>query len=338
MKRLFWKIGSANLELIGRFSVGDTEIAIAADGDLAIGLVNGYRVVDGNLYEDPLAHIVPPLASIAAKIFRDKWGEGSKIQMFKAEWDSAGKYPSCNFLTSMASALIELLDESNVEVLDKATPPVRAEKPRPKITISVGGLVANLNRYQQQLDAVNTYLDRTLERATVLSRRQLVGTMWGADKVQAIIDRVRVQIPELEETVEDAEQTVPFTLKAVQRISARLSAGALGNPEELKYMGEVLVPSILQSHDSVQKMVASVVAALAPLSTIDRTIRVNTGSPASFFLPTNVLEDFRDAFAILVAFLADVPDIEAGVMDPLEYIKSARMAQKPATTTSQRPA
>ena len=178
MKRVFWKVGSSDLELIGRISVGGTNIEIAADGDLAVGLVNGYRVVDGNLYENPVERIVPAMAPIIAKIFRDKWSEGSKITFFKKDWDSAGKYPSEQFMTSLKDALVSFLDEDNVVVEDEGS-----EAPGPlvgkEVVLNAASLLTNLKQYQVKIASTARYMERAVERAAVLSKRKLVASMWG---------------------------------------------------------------------------------------------------------------------------------------------------------------
>ena len=115
--------------------------------------------------------------------------------------------------------------------------------------------------------------------------------------------------------------------KAAQLIFARITQGSYRKPEDLQYLGKVLVPSLQEAHDAIQRSVAGTVAALAPFVNIDRAIRAHTGSPASFFLPMNVLEDFRDAFAVLVSFLSDVPSMESGILLPLDYLKGAQLVQ-----------
>ena len=194
MHRLFWKIAKDKLELVGRFNVGDTELSVAVDGNLVVGLVNGYRVVDGNLYENPIERIAPALASIAAKLFRDNWTDGSKIQICSKDWDSAGKYQSQNFLQAMLDNLSSFLDKDNVQVVGEtpaATPAEAAAPQPPKVSIKLQALLGNLRGYQAQSKEVFKYAERTVERALVITRRKLPESMYGASDLQGTLDSLR---------------------------------------------------------------------------------------------------------------------------------------------------
>jgi len=318
MQRLFRKIANDKLELVGSFDVGDTEIAIAVDGNLVVGLVNGYRVVDSNLYENPIERVVPALASIAAKLFRDNWAQDSKITLYRKNWDSAGKYPSSNFLQATADNLSEFLDADNVVIVEdeKVSPTVTK---KPKVSINLQALITNLNSYQTQSQEVFKYADRAVDRALLLTKRNFPENMYGAPGLQATFESIRNTAKELSEVLEDREPVIATGAKAAQCLVVRLKSGI--SPDLFKYMKEVLIPSLQQSHDNLQRTVSAVVSGLARLNNIDKSIKSATGHPSSFFLPTNVLEDFRDAYTVLVNFLADIPVIESGIIAPLDYMK-----------------
>jgi hypothetical protein len=331
MHRLFWKIAKDKLELVGRFNVGDTELSVAVDGNLVVGLVNGYRVVDGNLYENPIERIAPALASIAAKLFRDNWTDGSKIQICSKDWDSAGKYQSQNFLQAMLDNLSSFLDKDNVQVVGEtpaATPAEAAAPQPPKVSIKLQALLGNLRGYQAQSKEVFKYAERTVERALVITRRKLPESMYGASDLQGTLDSLRSSAKTLSTLLEERESVIATGAQLAQCLAARLSSGI--NAEEYKYIKGVLIPGLQKSHDNLQYVVSSIVSGLARLNNIDKTIRTATGSPASFFLPTNVLEDFRDAYTVLVNFLADIPVIESGILAPLDYLRLSTSAAKAA--------
>ena len=128
--------------------------------------------------------------------------------------------------------------------------------------------------------------------------------------------------------LEERESVIATGAQLAQCLAARLSSGI--NAEEYKYIKGVLIPGLQKSHDNLQYVVSSIVSGLARLNNIDKTIRTATGSPASFFLPTNVLEDFRDAYTVLVNFLADIPVIESGILAPLDYLRLSTSAAKAA--------
>ena len=326
MRRIFRKLAKSTPELVGRFTVRDVVLEIAVDNNLMVGLVNGYRVVDGQLADDPIDKMVGTLASVAAKLVRDNWGDDAlegAITMYPSEWDSAGKYPSERYMKAMVSRLREHLDDKTVVIANegKIQEPAKEEAPTKKIQIDLRTLVSNLNQYNKSLAECLKYADRSIERASILLARRVSATMWGADKLQAQLDKVSRALPALESGLEEASKRASLSLRSSEEFVSRLRRGVKGGSDDEKYMKQVLIPGMLSYHEKVSSYLSSVVADLSVLANLDRVVRNTTGYPASFMFKVSLADDLNEAYTILVAFLTDIPAVEKGIFEPLEYIQ-----------------
>ena len=326
MRRIFKKVAKSSLELVGRLKIGDTVLEIAVDNNLVVGLVNGYRVVDGQLADDPMDHIVTTLANVAAKLVRDNWGDDesqSSVEIHKSEWDSAGKYPSERYMKAMVSTLGDALGEGVVKVVSDKVPEelVTPQKSQKQVQLDLRNLLANMESYNAKAIESLKCAERVLERATVLVSRRVSSTMWGANKLQARLDAVAKTIPVLEKSFEDASRSVSTGIRASQGISARVRKGLTSDAENLKYTKLLLIPDFMSSQEKLLNFVGGVVSALSTLSNLDRIVRNTTGYPASFMFKMSILDDLNEAYAVLVAFLSDIPSMERDIFEPLEYIQ-----------------
>ena len=326
MRRIFKKIAKNSLELVGRLKVGDTVLEIAVDNNLIVGLVNGYRVVDGQLADDPMERLVTTLANVAAKLIRDSWGDDespASIEIRKSEWDSAGKYPSERYMKCMVATLGDALGEGAVKVVGDKKPemPVVAPKPQAQIQLDLRNLLANMDSYNAKAIESLKCAERVLERASVLVSRKVSSTMWGANKLQERLDAVAKALPLLEKAFEDASRSTSIGLKASSGISARIRKGLTNDADSLKYTKMLLIPDFMSSQEKLLGFVGGVVSALSTLSNLDRIVRNTTGYPASFMFKMSILDDLNEAYTVLVAFLSDIPSMERNIFEPLEYIQ-----------------
>jgi hypothetical protein len=325
MRRILKKLAKKSLELIGRITVGDTVLEVAVDGNMVVGMVNGYRVVDGFLADDPAEKILSALSSIAVKLTHDNWGdspEENAIVVKPSEWDSSGKYPSQRYMTILVDKLRESLDEKTVKVDGEASavganlPPVTK-----KVQIDLRVLIDNLTKYNQQVALSLKAADRALDRSGILLAKNVSPTIWGADKVQAVLNVVKASLPELEATGEKASRAAALLSRSSEGAVSRIRKGIRVENDDTKFLKNVLIPDVLHSHDQVISYIGSVVAALSPLSNLDRIARNTTGYPASFMFRMSLLDDLSEAYTVLVKFLTDMPQLEMGVFEPLEYIQ-----------------
>lgn len=332
MRRIFRKIAKNSLELVGRFYVGDTVLEVAVDNNLIIGLVNGYRIVDGQLADDPVDRITGTLANIAAKLVRDSWGEDGidgAIEIKSSEWDSAGKYPSERYMKAMLTKLREAMEDNVVKLIcdNEKSEPIQEQKTQKQIKIDLRQLLNNLELYNKKVGECLKCSDRALERASILLSKKVSSTMWGADRLQSSLDSVAAQLPALVASLENSSKACALGNKAIQGIVPRIRKGIASDPDALKYMKMILIPEIMNSQETLLSFVGSIVPALSNLSNLDRIVRSTTGYPASFMFKTSILDDLNEAYTVLVSFLSDIPSMERDIFEPLEYIQHGSLSK-----------
>jgi hypothetical protein len=323
LSRIVKKASEKKAELIGKVDLGDQVYTIAADGNLALGLINGYRVVDANLYENPIPIIVPVMAGLIAKAYRDSWVEGSSVSVYKGDWDSLGKYPSGEYLEAFLKELSHLIGKANILV--KEGPSDQHECiSNPQVSADNQQINTNLANYGKQLEEVLKAVEILMDKTQAILRVKLIGTMWGISDVQKELEPVRNYFPTMEKTFNSIGQGVTLTIRAINRVLYRINMGKL-SMDDKRYIGSVLVPDITNSFESIRKQVSFLLKTLAPLYKLERMFRTYTGNPVSWSIPNNLIIDFKDSFLVLVDFLADVPVIELSTMEPLEVVQSSFM-------------
>lgn len=334
MSRIVKKAAERKAELIGKVDLSDQVFTVAADGNLVLGLVNGYKVVDANLYEDPIKVIVPVMAGIVAKAYREDWYSGLKITFYKGDWDSLGKYPSAEFMDGMVKELSHLVGKANVCISEGS---VDAGEMIANPTIGVGNtnLTVNLVNYSKQLEKLLLSMETAMDKAQGLLRVKLVDTMWGINEVQKELDPVRQGFPNLGKTFNMLGQNISMSTKAINRSLYRLNMGNL-TPDDRKFIGTVLVPDITVSFENIRALVSSILKLFAPLYKLDNMFRAYTGNPVSWSVPNNLITEFKESFMVLLDFLVDVPVIELSTMEPLEVVQAN--FTKTMTATVQRSA
>jgi len=321
MKRLLNKLSTEKADLLGKVRIGDTSITVAVDGEMVLGLVNGNKIVDAGLYENFIERMVPVLTMVIAKVYRDNWDEGATLDIYEKDWDTKNLYPSENFLEALLEDLNRHLDEKSINII-KDESPTENKKEIEDISksIEIDALISNLDNYSKQIANVAKYAARSIDRATVLTKRRLPVDMWGAEKVQDFLDKVKSNLSNLEEVSSKLDMDAATSSRAIHRLNHRLKTGKHVEADSRKYISSVLIPEIHESYDSAKKVTAEILRALGSLNGVDKMFREHVGNPAGLFLHTNVMDDLEEATAVLTGFLSESSSIEANVMEPIEYL------------------
>lgn len=318
MVRLIKKASSRKLDQIGRVDLDDDVFTIAADGNLILGLVNGYRIVDSNIHGNPEQEVIPLMSSVISKSYRDKWYEGLKINVYEGEWDTGGKYPSKEYLAILLDNLKDDVGSENIEVHESNS---EGLLDKPKVMLNKKSLLENLNNYSENLEEVLIYAEHMLEKVDSLSRIRLVESMWGVKEVVEDIELVKSKKSYLDEVFNNLGLNCNLGRKAVDRLSFRINSEQGLSGDDRKYVRSILVPDSLTSFDETKKAVSKMVVALEPFYRLEEKFKALTGNPVNWSIPNTIIEDFREAYEVLVKFLMNVPSLEKNVMEPLEVMQ-----------------
>jgi hypothetical protein len=299
-------------DLVGRVAVGPRDIAMVSHKDILAGLIGGHSLLEE---ENSCDRILPLMAALANKAYACTEQGNRKLPLYKDEWDSE---ENLNKLVG----LIET-DLGRGRVVVRKTKAANHKEPEP---VEYDGSLKNSElrkgsiEYIEQLSEVPEHVEKIVDRAKILCRRKLINDMWGAPKTQEVIDGVKKTIADLEESCIETSKRVSLSRKAVERLCMRLCTKTILESDK-KYINQVLVPEVLGNFQNIVSAVSMVVGALYPLKHIDKIFKENTGNPASWFLPSNIIDDLDESYDVLVDFLYNLPKFENGVMIPLEYLK-----------------
>lgn len=325
MDSLTKKSSGKKAELIGSLELAGNTYTIAADGNLALGLINGYRVVDANLYENPVDEIIPVLASIITKDFREHWYEGLKITFNKKDWDSEGKYPSEVFKDKLVRELSLTLGENCLAFKEGQDTEETDLFPKKELRVpkEFTDISKALINYGNQIQKVLLSTERMLEESEALLRVKFVDSMWGVSEIQKVLQPLRANGSNiLEELFFSLGQKVSLANKAVGRLVYRMDPSRPLSKDDKKFISIVLIPDILKSFEDIRGIVTRVLKTVYPLYVLEENFKEATGNPLTWSIPGNIIHNFKESFTVLLDFLADVPVADVSVMTPIENVRS----------------
>lgn len=311
------KKASSEVEQIGKVIIGDDHFTIAADGNLALGLVNGYRVVDSDLYIDPISEIVPVMSALIAKSFRDKWDDGAVLNIYENEWDSKGKYQSKEFMQSLIDELGMAIGKNNVKIHPSIDP--RSFIPE-QAKLDKSNLLDTIQSYSERINFVLRVSEVLLEKTEAITRTRIIKTMWGADKIIERLEVIKENKDLLTAIFDDLGANINISLKALNRISHRITIDS-PSVEDMKYVNQILIPDIINTFNIIKSSVSNLVYIIYPLYNIDALFKTFTGNPANWSLPGNLIEDVKELYGVLIDFLVDAPIIDIDLIQPLELLQ-----------------
>lgn len=315
------KLAKSKAEQIGRVSLGNTDFTVAVDGNLVLALVNGYRVADAPLHQDPISGVIPILAALATKIFQKSWYAGAVLNVYEGEWDTNGKYPSLEFMEAMVSALNKTIGSSSIKI-HKNTDPAPKFINKQTISFNQEALENNLAHYSKQITLCLKLAEHLVDKTEVFTRIKLVKSTWGMDKVVNDINGIKAKLKEIEELFNVLGSSVNIANKAVSRLQSRISKNVAVSQDDKNFVVAVLVPDILVTFDKIKKSLIAMVTILAPLYNLERSFKEYTGNPISWSIPGSLVEDFKESFSVIIDFLVDIPSVEMDVMEPLEVLQT----------------
>ncbi len=149
--------------------------------------------------------------------------------------------------------------------------------------------------------------------------------MHGAEVTQNILYSIRDNVSKLSKEASNLPAWVNISSKSKQKLSHRLEKNLIDNDNERAYISTVLIPNITDSYDKIKNLTIKMATAISPLIYIDEVFKSSTKFPATWFLPTNNIEDLNESYGVVLSFLLGAPDIESNLIDPLNFLSVKNM-------------
>jgi len=317
MRHLVKKIASSNNKILGRFEIGPRNLDMFQDGSQFKLLLDGHEVYaaeDLGSSQDSVSVVLNQvldslcLSEKASRVSSSISQGGSKTKIdvgFLIKSASDKLSCSCPLKQKPAKSLnFIVVPDTEIDV----------SKCSEKI-------IPRLLRLKDQVKEVSSAAETLIDVTQGVTRRKLVGTMWGASSVQKIIDSVRESIGS--PCWNSIDLHSELLDRACVRLASKLKANMLVScAEERKLASEVLIPSITNNFEDLKSLLSKLMTCVAPIVNIDEVFKKYTSYPGKFFISDGAEEDIYGSFESVVDFVNSIPFLESSVIIPIDVYRA----------------
>lgn len=305
---------------IGTVSVGDTDIFISGKNGQVFATINNHSIVSVSKDDNLVETLSPILAQVVTKIHESKT-QGDNLVSFSKGTGYELNTGSHGFVNKVIYYLNKKIGKIDFVSRNTANVKVALKSDTISIALNPKAIVASLENYKTQIETVSRYLGRTVDLSNILTRRKLISTMHGSDTTQKVLNSIRDNVSKLASEALNLPAWTSISTKSKLKLAHRLEKNLLENENERIYASTVLIPNITDHYDKIKNFTIKMAVAVSPLIYIDDVFKANTKFPATWFLPTNNIEDLNESYGVVLSFLLNVPDIEANLIDPLNFLR-----------------
>lgn len=182
-------------------------------------------------------------------------------------------------------------------------------------------LIERLKNFQNDVKGMVKMLTVSRKDALDVSSGHLVKSMWGAHKMQEIMDSIHDQIQK-DAKWDKSEFYGNMILRSLDRFLHKMASGPYSVcPEDKKVMNMVLIPNVIQNFEIFRTIVLSALICLSRLVHIDEDFEAQTSYPADWFINGNMLADLKGDYDKMIRYILRLPEIESRVIYPLDFLK-----------------
>jgi hypothetical protein len=322
MKHLIKKYSLNRSTIIGHVQVNDSGISVIAKDNVIRTLVNGCDVFNVPMNNNYIDIVAPVLADIV--ILLKKAEDKTKVLINTEDWNTDDEFQAKELLNRTIGYVSPQIDENSL-VIKKKIPGERNLNqflsPTSSIStpITYDVLRQNLEKMCKKLRGVSAVLQEGIDSGMMLTRKKLVNTMWGAKPTQLFLDKSRLKLSENIEKNGKLDFLCDLIEKGLMQLGNKTKD--LSKLENKKYICNIIVPDIINNYESIKDIVIKGVGALTPLVYIDEIFQKNTSFPSNWFVSDELMENIKNTYESLIAFLATIPKIESRVIYPLDFYK-----------------
>lgn len=321
MKHLIKKVSASRANIITHFKVGDDTLNVVQRDGCVRGILNGYEVfstphekeagtVLGYFLDDLLSNLVSNGKPAQVIVFRKApQSDPEKSYMSKV-------VPDLKHTIGPKNVCLKRMPVDASEIRESLVPDFKIEK-----TLNYDCMNHNLKVFGKKTAALCAGLNRVKDDAIMLTRKRLVKSMWGADKVQGILDGIKSDV-NTDARFKKLALYNQVMQKALDRLEYKMKTQKFSSDvEEKRMVSEVLIPTVIENYDNLKSVMGAAVGAVTPLVYIDDAFKKHTSYPAKFFLSQELMDALKQDYDGLVRFAVQIPKIEEMVIDPLAFIK-----------------
>jgi len=314
MRHLIRRVQASALKIAARVKVGHDDFSIVSDGCPKRCLMDGYDVLPSGEPEMPPESFADVIADLIER--------ASKSDKTKSVLVIGG--PTDDVMQRVVERLKESLGKDKVSI--KGLKGLEQDDGRQvspaefklASTLNMDALAKNVSVLVGKVASAAAAVSQAHDASLMLTRRRLVTSMWGADKMQTILDGVRKLVEDERIPWSKVEASSEMLAKSSERLQRKLASS---DPENGRLVSEVLIPGVNDSYENVKRVASIAAVAVAPLVRIDASFKKNTTYPATWFMSEDMMDGLSQGYDGMLGFLLQVPQMESKVIDPLSFVR-----------------
>lgn len=308
MKNLIRRVAASGTPVRARVKIGSNCIDLVDDGARKL-LLNGYEtaVCDGAVQDESyVALVVDMLSKIMSSgvskvvVMTDGGSDGLIRSVAERLKGKIGK-PSVKFESNESEGLTVSPADHKVDGV-----------------VNTEALAKNASVLADKVVKVADAIVSVHDAALMMTRKHLVKSMWGANRIQDILEGVKSRLEDPGLPWSKVASCADVLSKSSLRLRRKMSSE---DPEDVRMVTNVLIPNINDGYATLKSASESAAVSFVPLVYIDDICKEATTYPATWFFDETVIDSLSRGYDGVLDFLVQVPVMEAKAIDPLSSIR-----------------
>jgi hypothetical protein len=309
MKQIIRRLASSGLAVKMRVKVGCNCVDLVDDGSKRL-LLNGYDTIgcSDDVQDESFAAL---LTDMIAKMFNS--GTNKAVVMLDGGSDGV--------MRSVAKMLGERLGKKSISSeKDPGDRELTISPAEHKVDMAVNpaALATNAGVLANKAASVASAIKFGHDAALMMSRKKLVASMWGAEKIQAILDRAKERVEDARLPWARVSVSADMLAKSASRLQRKMTSDS---PDDRSMVANVLIPGINDGYCCLKAAAEAAAVSFVPLVYIDAACKESTTYPATWFFDQDIMDGVSQGYDGVLDFLVQVPAMEAKVVDPLSSVR-----------------
>lgn len=321
MKYLIQRYSNTNKSNnVGFVRIGNDVFSLRKTKEHLRGILNSSEIFLTNVENK----VNEKLACLLANVFSYlcKKNASNQLVLYRVQWrDKEKEYPSEELLEKITPRI-----SSDIKVLLRSHPREECKKASQEIekiseNINSNALFHNMGVFSRRIHNASVSLESAHHYSEIISKKQLIASMWGAAKTQRYLNQFNEKIASIKNNINKAGMHNELIKRGSAKIQKCVKETSLNSDEKLT-LNKVVIPGILESYSKFKKIATDTMLEISPLLYVDEVFQHNTKYPASWFISDEIIHNMKEDFDHLASFVGDLPIIESKVVIPLEMVGS----------------
>ena len=288
---------------VGQIIIGDDTIALRMQDRSVLGSLNNSIMIETESEKKFQERAVPIVSMVVADL-------SIKNPVVKV-------YSNDSYKDLFQNILKQVNKSEDAKVMVLEVKPDEMQENIPRQFLSNEAVPRAIKSYCDQVKDFSDVMEETSSLANILLKTQLPRTMWGAKKVQSLINNIRADFDNMADEVNDFEAHA----EATERDTSIMLAMAQNPGSVEKHKANKIIDDVKTRFTSMKNTISKTAQALYGLFDIDPVVKASTGYPTTWFFDSSIFYDFTYDYNNLIKNLIKAAKAETEVIAPLSVWK-----------------